>query len=40
MVPRKMVQINPFAGQEWRHRRRELTWGHRWGRGAQDELGE
>ena len=26
--PRKMVQMNRFAGQKWRHRCREQTYGH------------
>ena len=27
-----MVQMNQFAGQKWRHRRREQTYGHHWGK--------
>lgn len=34
-----MVQINPFAEQEERHRRRERTGGHG-GAGECDELGD
>ena len=33
MKSRKMVPMNLFAGQQWRHRRREQTYGHgEWGR--------
>ena len=28
MEPRKMVLMNLFAGQQWRHRHREQTYGH------------
>ena len=41
--PRKMVQMNQFAGQKLRHRRREQTYGHQGGktaRGGGDELGD
>ena len=30
---RKVVQTNPFAGREWRHRHREQTRGHSGGMG-------
>ena len=30
--PRKMVQMNRFAGQKLRHRRREQTYGHQGGK--------
>ena len=36
---KKMVQKNLFAGQKYRHRPREWTCGHSWGRGGWDELG-
>ena len=29
--PRKMVQINQFVGQKWRHRYREQTYGRQGG---------
>ena len=29
MESRKMVLINLFAGQQWRYRHRERTYGHR-----------
>ena len=29
-----MVQMNPFAGQKLRHRRREQTYGHQGGKAA------
>ena len=32
--PRKMVQMNRFAGQKWRHRCREQTYGHQGGKVA------
>ena len=32
--PRKMVQMNQFAGQKLRHRCRELTYGHQGGKVA------
>ena len=43
--PRKMVQMNQFAGQKQRHRCREQTYGHRGGKGPGkwwwcDELGD
>ena len=44
--PRKMVQMNRFAGQKLRHRRREQTYGHQGGKavgwwcGGCDELGD
>ena len=40
-----MVQMNPFAEQKLRHRRREKTYGHQGGKAAEgggwwcDELG-
>ena len=36
MESRKMVLINLFAGQQWRNRDREQTYGHGWG---QEEEG-
>ena len=41
--PRKMVQMNRFAGQKLRHRCREQTYGHKAGKagwGGGDELGD
>ena len=38
--PRKMVQMNLFAGQEYRRRCRERTCGHRAERGGWEELGD
>ena len=32
--PRKMVQMNRFAGQKLRHRCREQTYGHQGGKAA------
>ena len=32
--PRKMVQMNQFAGQKLRHRCREQTYGHQGGKAA------
>ena len=29
-----MVQMNQFAGQKLRHRGREQTYGHHWGKAA------
>ena len=29
-----MVQLNQFAGQKWRHRCREQTYGHQGGKAA------
>ena len=48
MEPRKMVQMNRFAGQKLRHRRREQMYGHQGGKavgvggggGSCDELGD
>ena len=37
---RNMVQMNLFAGQELRCRRREGTCGHSGGRRGWDELGD
>ena len=31
MESRKMVLMNSFAGQQWRNRHREQTYGHRGG---------
>ena len=36
----KMVLVNLFAGQSWRHRHREQTCGHSRGRRKWDELRE
>ena len=37
----KMVQMNRFVKQKWRHRHREQTYGYQGGRGEQwDELGD
>ena len=36
MESRKMVLMNLFAGQQWRHRHREQTYGHR-ERGEESE---
>ena len=35
-----MVLMNPFAGQQWRHRHREQTCGPSWGRRGWDEWRE
>ena len=32
--PRKMLQMNRFARQKLRHRCREQTYGHQWGKAA------
>ena len=32
--PRKMVQMNWFAGQKWRHRCRKQMYGHQGGKAA------
>ena len=32
-----MVVVNLFAGQEWRHKQRELTCGHSEGRRGWDD---
>ena len=40
MESRKMILMNLFAGQEWRHRHREQTCGHSRGRRGRDELRE
>ena len=38
MESRKMVLMNLFAGQQWRNRHREWTYGHsQWGRGGGGE---
>ena len=34
MEPRKMVQMNQFAGQKWRYRCREQMYGHQGGKAA------
>ena len=31
MESRKMVLMNLFAGQQWRHKQREQIYGHGWG---------
>ena len=36
---RKMVPMNLFAGQQWRHRHREQTYGHGSGSGQEGEDG-
>ena len=41
--PRKMVQMNRFAGQKLRQRCRQQTYGHqgeKWWAGGGDELGD
>ena len=40
MESRKMILMNLFAGQQWRHRHREQTSGHRGGRRGWDEWRE
>ena len=46
MEPRKMVQMNRFAGQKLKHRCREQTYGHQVGKAVVwwgwwcDELGD
>ena len=35
-----MVLMNLFAGQQWRRRHRDQTYGHREGRRGKDELKE
>ena len=40
MKSRKMVLMNLFAGQSWRHRHREQTCGHSGGGRKWDELRE
>ena len=35
-----MVLKNLFAGQQWRHRHREWTYGHGWGGGEGGMYGE
>ena len=37
MESRKMVLVNLFTGQQWRHRHREQTYGH--GQGEEGESG-
>ena len=37
---RKMVKMNLFAGQQWRNRYREQTYGHRGGWEREDEMYE
>ena len=34
-----MVQMNGVAGQKWRHRRREQTYGHQGGKAAESRAG-
>ena len=36
---RKMVPMNLFGGQQWRHRHREQTYGHGSGSGQEGEDG-
>ena len=38
--PRKMVQMNRFAGQKLRHRCREQRYGHQGGKRGWGELGD
>ena len=40
MESRKVVLLNLFVGQEKRHRHREHTCGHSWGRRGWDEWRE
>ena len=40
MESRKMVQMNVFAGQQWRSRHRKQTCGHSGGRGVWNKLKE
>ena len=40
MESRKMVLMNLFAGQQWKHRYREQASGYRGGRRGWDELRE
>ena len=40
MESRKMVLMNLFAGQQWRVRRKEQTFGHSEGRRGWDDLRE
>ena len=40
MESRKTALMNPFAGQQWKHRRREQTCRHGEGRRGWDELRE
>ena len=40
MESRKMVLMNLFAGQQWKHRQREQMCGHSWERRVWDELRE
>ena len=40
MESRKMVLMKLFAGQQWRHRHREQTCGHRGGGRGWDEMRE
>ena len=37
MESRKMVLMNTFAGQQWRHRHREQTCGHNGGEEGKGE---
>ena len=37
MESRKMVLVNLFPGQQWRHRHRQQTYGH--GRGEEGDSG-
>ena len=40
MESRKMVLMNLFSWQHWRHSHKEQTHGHRWGRRGWDKLKE
>ena len=40
MESRKMVQMNLFAKQKWRHRHREQMYGHQREKVGWDELGD
>ena len=40
MESRKMVLMNLFAGQQWRHRHKEQTYGHRWGGEWKERVGQ
>ena len=39
MESRKMVLINLFAEQQWKHRHREQTYGHSLSRGGEGDGG-
>ena len=40
MESRKMVLMNRFAGQQWRHRPKEQTYGHRQGGEWKERVGQ